>query len=55
MLTDDGLGEMWEDVVVAYCKGLSSHLPGGTAMKDIRIVCLLADIQTRYLPNMKQE
>jgi hypothetical protein len=33
MFTNDGFGEMWDDEVVVYCKGLSSRSPGETAIK----------------------
>jgi hypothetical protein len=47
-----------EEAVVAYFKVLLGHFPGGTVgnhEKSVSIAGLRAEIQTRYLPNTKED
>jgi hypothetical protein len=57
-LMNNHLERIWKEVVMAYLKVLSWHLPGGTEEnheKCVRMANIQAEILTQNLSNMKQE
>jgi hypothetical protein len=54
MIENNELERMWKVVFMTRFKVLFQHLPGGTeeTMKKLRIVWIVAQIQTGHLPNI---